>query len=681
MLDTEQRLYVPAGCESIRYFAPLTSTVWSYVLARRESTADRLAADIHIINEDGSVAAELLGTAFAPLGSEAYWTMPRATERALCDVQWVREEARVSASSSAPGSVLLIGEREGSEVLARALGKAGVRVAAIDGGPHLRRRLTERIEGLTADGRPTHVISLLALDNDIESQCAGALETLQTLAESVDHVAGRSWFVTRGAWPIDGSPGSDVAHAAIWGLVRTAALEHPELAPSLLDLDPRDSVDALYPFVDLLREGGSSEQLALRRGRLYSPRLRPFAHKPSAQPDLNPFAGDGSFLITGAFGGLGGRLAEWIVQRGGRRLVMVGRRLPELAQSRIAALRTLGAEVMPILSDLSSEDAVRTVIERIPPAFQPLRGVFHLALELADASMLNQTVESLRRPLRSKADIAMYLHRATEALPIEHFVLFSSVLSVLGGPGQANYTAACAAVEGLALERRALGLPALAIGWGPWAFAGSAGLDAVERRHSFSAMYPMPEAAGFSILESLLCSDAAAVAVAAFDYREWQRVYGRSSRILDRIEPAAPRVSTSNRWRSAVRGAPPEQRVQAIEEYLTRELGARARTADPITLDEPTANYAIDSLAMLEVRSHISDDLGVLVPPSVFLDNPTIRLLARALAARMTAREAGAEEHERLADTLHHIDRLSDGEVEATLARLSRDVAGQELSS
>jgi acyl carrier protein len=182
-------------------------------------------------------------------------------------------------------------------------------------------------------------------------------------------------------------------------------------------------------------------------------------------------------------------------------------------------------------------------------------------------------------------------------------------------------------------------------------------------------MYPMPEAAGFSILESLLRSDAAAVAVAAFDRREWQRVYGRWSPILDRMEQAAPLVSTANRWRSAVRSAPPEQRVHAMEEYLTLELGARARTADPITLDEPTANYAIDSLAMLEVRSHISDDLGVLVPPSLFLDNPTIRLLARALAARMTAREAAAAEHARLADTLQQIDRLSDDEIEATLAR------------
>ena len=243
-------------------------------------------------------------------------------------------------------------------------------------------------------------------------------------------------------------------------------------------------------LVDRWREIGPSEQLAVRAGHVYSPRLTQLELTPSARTGM--FSGKGSFLITGAFGGLGLRLAGWMAQQGAARLVLAGRKVSEHTRSRVEALRGLGVDVLSTAVDVSNEHDVRVLIGSLPADFQPLRGVFHLALELSDAALLNQSADTLRAPLRSKAQAAWHLHRATEGMPLEHFVLFSSVLSAIGGAGQANYTAACAAVDALALHRRAQGLPALAIGWGPWHFAESAGLAAIQHTRAFSAIFPMP---------------------------------------------------------------------------------------------------------------------------------------------------------------------------------------------
>src|SRR5262249_53329512 len=102
----------------------------------------------------------------------------------------------------------------------------------------------------------------------------------------------------------------------------------------------------------------------------------------------------------------------------------------------------------------------------IAGSMPPLRGVFHAAMVLDDCMIDALNRQRLERVLRPKVSGAWNLHRRTLGLPLEHFVLFSSMSSVIGTRGQANYCAANAFLDVLSRHRRALGLPGLAINWG-----------------------------------------------------------------------------------------------------------------------------------------------------------------------------------------------------------------------
>ncbi len=182
--------------------------------------------------------------------------------------------------------------------------------------------------------------------------------------------------------------------------------------------------------------------------------------------ELDP---EGSYLISGGFGGFGLATARWLVAKGARNLVLVGRRgaaSPE-AQAGVAELEVAGARVLVCSADVARFDDLHKVFQRIAQDLPPLKGVVHAAMVLEDALMRNVGRDSLQRVLAPKMLGARNLHELTRDLPLDFFVLYSSATTTLGNPGQGSYVAANMYLENLAECRRRLGLPALAVGWGP----------------------------------------------------------------------------------------------------------------------------------------------------------------------------------------------------------------------
>ena len=297
----------------------------------------------------------------------------------------------------------------------------------------------------------------------------GALGVVQAWLADERFAGSRLALVTRGALAAragEGVPG--LAQAPVWGLVRCAQVEHPDRFV-LVDLDSDgDSARALPAAL-----ASGAAQLAVRAGAALVPRL---AH---TKADAQAFALDpqGTVLITGGTGDLGGRVARRLVERhGARHLLLVSRRGAEVpgAGELARELRELGAQVTIAACDVADRAQLAALVGSPAPE-HPLRMVVHAAVALDDGVIETLTAPALDRALAAKACGALWLHELTAGVGLQAFVLFSSMAGLFGGTGQGAYAAANAFLDALAQRRRGLGLPATSLAWGLWEQAAGVG--------------------------------------------------------------------------------------------------------------------------------------------------------------------------------------------------------------
>ena len=225
---------------------------------------------------------------------------------------------------------------------------------------------------------------------------------------------------------------------------------------------------------------------------------------------------DATYLITGGHGGLGLAVARWLVEKGARHLVLLGRSGASAARNKNwpPNSRQKARQITTIQADIANESDVARALAEIRAGMPPLLGVIHAAGVLDDHLLMNLDAESFRRVLAPKVLGAWNLHTLTADLPLDFFVVFSSVASVLGSPGQANYAAANAFLDGLAHERRAQGLPCLSVNWGPWAEVGMAARASSGRSPASRVMHPLAPAQALAALNRLFEKNAPAQAIA-----------------------------------------------------------------------------------------------------------------------------------------------------------------------
>ena len=249
--------------------------------------------------------------------------------------------------------------------------------------------------------------------------------------------APRLWLVTRGS---QGEDPTALMQAPLWGLGRSFALEYPDLWGGLVDLPATADVETMAVLLHReLCAGDAEDQVMWRDGHRFVPRLAPSPESvsitaPSALRD------DASYWVVGGLGRLGILTAEALITAGARHLMLTGRREPDAtAKLTLESLRER-AQIHVMVADIGSEEATRAVIARVAQTMPPLRGVIHTAAVFEDALIANLTPGILSRVFRPKIKGSWNLHRATTALDLDFFILFSSVLSLWGAAGQAAPT-------------------------------------------------------------------------------------------------------------------------------------------------------------------------------------------------------------------------------------------------
>ncbi|WTO33881.1 thioester reductase domain-containing protein [Streptomyces achromogenes] len=495
----------------------------------------------------------------------------------------------------------------------------------------------------TAAGRPPDAVAVWCAPDGTGGVGAAHATTRAVLALvqewlADDEPAGtRLVVLTRGATAV--APGEDVdpAAAAVWGLLRSAQSEAPGRIV-LLDLD---DTPVTAPALSRVLSSGEP-QAALRAGRVFVPRLGKAAAgtAPKASGRWDP---RGTVLVTGGTGALGALFARYLAaEHGIRHLLLVSRSGPDSpgAGELRRQLTGLGAEVTIAACDAADRDALAGLLATLP-ADRPLTGVVHLAGVVDDGLVSTLTGDRLSAVLRPKADAAWHLHELTRDLDLSAFVLFSSAAGVIGGPGQGNYAAANAFLDGLAQHRAARGLTATSIAWGLWAQTTGMSRHLEEadfRRIARSGLLPITERTGTALLDAALAVGAPAVTATPVDLAALRKNAAQAPLVMTGLVPASTRRSARNSAAETLSlpqrlaGLDAAERHERMLALVRAEIAGVLGHPDPdggtIGPDQPLSALGLDSLTSVELRNRLGDTVGTRLPGSLIYDHPTPRSLA-----------------------------------------------------
>ncbi len=503
---------------------------------------------------------------------------------------WAEAPLGQSKASEAPGSWLVAGvDAAAGTGLAEGLSAAGARAQAVT---------FEALEGALARQRTNDdgsLRGLVVLAPDREDAPFLAVRALQGLLAGMPRSKPRLWLVSRGAQVVSPDARARVAvdAAAVWGAGRVIAEEHPNRWGGLVDLDPAGpSSEESVALGRALVSPDGEEQSAWRGGERFALRLSPYARDASALP----FRGraDAAYLITGGLGGAGLHVAKALAARGVRRLVLMGRTpLPSRGEwsrvdpatpagKRVAAVReleALGVAVQLAAVDASRETELRAFLDGYAAeAWPPIRGIFHAAAVLDNRLAADTDRKSFDAVMAPKVRAAKLLDTLLPDLDV--FVFFSSVVGWLGEAGQANYAAANTALDALAQDRRARGLPATSIAWGIWKNTGLVNEDMVKEFERQGMLGFTPERAT-PLLGWLCASSDPAVAVMPMDWPAFRRArMGRGASVYGHLAGAASAESGMQGSALAGRLARAEGAERRRDPRARREGQHRGRPPD-----------------------------------------------------------------------------------------------------
>ncbi|WP_159047049.1 SDR family NAD(P)-dependent oxidoreductase, partial [Streptomyces pactum] len=377
---------------------------------------------------------------------------------------------------------------------------------------------------------------------------------------------------------------------------------------------------------------------------------------------------DGTVLITGGTGALGGHLARRLAGEGMRHLLLTSRRGPDAPGATELAdeLRALGAAVTVAACDTTDRDAVAELLADIDPA-HPLTAVVHTAGILDDGVTASLTPERLAAVLRPKVDAAWHLHELTRDLDLAAFLPFSSIAGVMGSPGQGNYAAANSFLDALTAHRASLGLAGTSLAWGPWAHDGgmtSTLSDTDMRRMQSGGLPPLAVEQGLGLFDIARGSDesflflvglapGAMRGAAPEDLPPLFRGLVKNAR---RTAAATDAAGASAALGAKLAGLGADERVRHLTD-LVREQAARVlghATPKAVDVTQEFRELGLDSLTALELRNHLSTATGLRLPATLVFDYPT----PTALAEHFVTELVGDDEAPQGPSLLTELDRL-----------------------
>lgn len=429
----------------------------------------------------------------------------------------------------------------------------------------------------------------------------------------------------------------NVLQNALWGLGRVMAVELPHIRSVFVDLANAGADEGAGLSTDnaalLARElsvDAPDKQRVLRGERRYVQRLGR-AEMTGSRVD-KPISADKTYLITGAMGGLGLELIQWLQSQGARHLALLVRRAPgDEQKQQLDAVAQAGAQLTLFIADISSQTQVSAAVERIKNEMPALGGVLHLAGVVDDQFIDQASMTSFEKVFAPKVAGGWNLHQATRDMDLDFFVAYSSIASMFGTPGQGNYAVANAFLDALMLHRKALGLPAMSINWGPWADVGMAARVATKAGNKMDevGLRSIDVDGGMAAMGTLLQQPLANVGAIKIDWPLFlQKFPGAAMAPLFqayRNEFLADK-NVRGGFLAQLRKVPVGERMELLTAQVAGILVdiLRLPSRNHVSLDQGFFDTGMDSLMSLEFRQRLAQDYDIALPPTVAFNYPTV---------------------------------------------------------
>lgn len=700
----EGDLYLPVSVGSIAlYNRPHPkSELWGHALRRSSIKTDpnMIAGDVFLLDENGQVIVEVRGFCLQRVGFR-----PPNLSNWLYEIQWKPKALSQQSIAEPEGNlkkswVIFTDSRGVGQTVAEQLQARGEICWLISPGENYQplqaghyqlnpkrpedfRQLFQEISrphqplcrGVvhlwSLDVVPPEEATLPSLETAQVLGCGSTLYLTQALTSMSDPP--RLWLVTTAAQAVGAEQNFvSIAQSPLWGLGKVISFEHPELRCKMVDLS--SSLKETHSLFQEFWSDNRENQIALRGDTRYVARLvRSTAATAAAKSStlngkqtkslnyksslLKSYTGarfrpDGTYLITGGLGGLGLTVAKWMVQQGVRHLVLMGRSEPSAAaQEALRVMEKAGAKVLVAKADVTIEEQVAGVLAETGASMPPLRGIVHAAATVDPGLLQQLDQERFQSVMAPKMNGAWNLHTQSLNASLDFFVLFSSVASLLGTPGQGNYVVANTFLDALAHHRRIQGLPALSINWGGWSQVGLVARAAAGEFFALRGFENMTPSQGLEVLDRLLQHSIiegekpAQVGVMPVKWSRVRQIYPivqKSpffSHLTHEEMDAQQKASTEkgDLTPNILLALEPKERQQALHSYLCTQV-ARTVGISPSKLDihQPLNTMGIDSLMALEMKNRLESELGVAVPVVRFLEGINVAELTTLLLDQLT---------------------------------------------
>ncbi|MGH3970793.1 MAG: KR domain-containing protein, partial [Mycobacterium sp.] len=577
--DSNPRLMVPAAVESLWLSTAPGDRQGSVEIRRVNGDTDEIVVDIAVTTPDGTTCVDIRSLRYADIESNRPQAPggdadPRSLAHAIEWRPWPEDHDELAP---APGTLAIVGgDGTVSAELRNQLSRGGYTPAGID------------------EARYVVYLAEPELGND-DIDCAAALSS--EMADLVRHLVARPeqrpvtlWIITRGVR--EAISNAALAESSLWGLAAVIGAEHPELWGGLVDIPAGEVLGDCAEALSKVLPTAAKRTLVLRDGEFLAPALAPVSGQSVREP-LRCRA-DAAYLITGGMGALGLLMADWLADRGARRLILAGRTpLPPRGawdsttdpnvRQKIAAIRALerrGVSIDAVALDVGSLVAVQALLTRRDrDGAPPIRGVIHAA-GVTESALLTETADAtFRRIMWPKIAGAQALHRAFPPGQLDFFFLTASAGTVFGVPGQAAYAAANAYLDCLARTRHRRGCHTMSLDWVAWQGLGF-GADATVTIQELERLgsRPVSAAEAFAAWEYVDCYDIAQAVMAPLSSDE--------SNGQHRTSTSAPAWSQ----------LPPEDLLPELETGLRKILADELRLAESeLELDRPFAELGLNS--------------------------------------------------------------------------------------
>ena len=665
-------LHLPAKIRSLRIVGPVPVAGWSHAtvkLSAEDNGKQTFEGNVDIYNFEGRLVVRIQGLRLEQprFGNEAVERRDSRSNNLAYKHAWIVGPP-ADSSETVEGKWLILADRSGVTArLAALLNEAGANCLLIsaaecdsDDPEALRslieRELPQRIVLLwSLDAIASEETTLESLQRDQELVCGSALHLIQAASRGPTSVK-RLSLVTKMATPVNDRETVAIAQTPLWGLARTMSVEHPKLWGGIADLDHESSVsESAHQLFDWLRDTSGEDMVAFRAGQRYLARLQRDEAVNAKATDIHSgdihFEKTATYLITGGLGGLGLEVARWMTQRGARNLALLSRSEPAAEAAKTIRQLEQGnnVSVRVFQADVSSIDELSGVISTLESTMPPLKGVFHLAGVLDDAPLAEQTWRRFRTAGRAKVDGAWNLHQLTQRAPLEFFVLFSSMASLVSMPGQGNYAAANAFLDALAHYRRSMEQPALSVNWGPWGDVGHAATEYGRNAHAQLVQLGIDAIAprlGLQLLGTLMGQGQTQVAIGQVDWNKFFQAdpaAAHSPFFAELVQSAARRVRPAEETEllQLLRALPKAERADVLMNFLSDLIAKALKLEDSERLAPRQGLFelGLDSIVALQLKAQLELSLGQSFRATLFFTYPNIESLAEYLLGELRLSE------------------------------------------